>query len=58
VVEINASLQDMIHNGAPEADLVHEARKSSPSLLFDGAAKIRAGRTTAEEVARVARAET
>ncbi|MFN4100964.1 MAG: GspE/PulE family protein [Pararhodobacter sp.] len=58
VVEINAPLQDMIHRGAPEAELVHEARRSSPSLLYDGAAKIRAGRTTAEEVARVARAET
>jgi general secretion pathway protein E len=55
IAEITGRLQAMIHDGASEAQLTEEARKESPNLLHDGAAKILAGRTTVEEVARVAR---
>jgi general secretion pathway protein E len=49
--------QKMIHDGASEAELEAQARKDNPSLLDDGLAKVRAGVTTVEEVARVVRDE-
>lgn len=58
VVEMTRSLQELIHHGAPEAELEQQARAQSPSLLRDGVAKILSGRTTVEEVARVARPDT
>ncbi|MDZ4760815.1 MAG: type II secretion system ATPase GspE [Alphaproteobacteria bacterium] len=54
IVEIDSALEAMIHEGAAEADLVRAARSTAPSLIEDGAAKIRAGLTSVEEVARVA----
>ncbi|UIJ46784.1 type II secretion system ATPase GspE [Sphingomonas cannabina] len=57
VVAIDETLQAMIHEGASEAKLEKEARKKNPSLLDDGVAKVRAGITTVEEVARVTREE-
>ena len=57
VVAIDEVMQGMIHDGASEAELEREARKHNPSLLADGVAKIRAGMTTVEEVARVTRDE-
>ncbi|HWK35536.1 type II secretion system ATPase GspE [Sphingomonas sp.] len=57
VVAVDEALQGMIHDGASEAKLEKEARKKNPSLLDDGVAKIRAGTTTVEEVARVTREE-
>ncbi len=57
VIAVDATLQAMIHDGASEAALEKAARKSNPSLLDDGVAKVRAGVTTVEEVARVTRDE-
>ena len=55
VVAIDDTMQGMIHDGVSEAKLEKEARRSNPSLLDDGVAKVRAGLTSVEEVARVTR---
>jgi general secretion pathway protein E len=55
MIEVDASMQGLIHDGASEADLVAAARRHGPALIDDGAAKIAAGVTTVEEVARVVR---
>jgi general secretion pathway protein E len=57
VVAVDDSFQKLIHDGASEAELEAQARKDSPSLMDDGVAKVRAGWTTVEEVARVVREE-
>jgi general secretion pathway protein E len=57
VIAVDGELQAMIHDGASEATLEAAARRTSPSLLMDGADKVRAGVTTVEEVARVTRDE-
>ena len=57
VVAVDDAFQKRIHDGASEAELEAAARKTSPSLLDDGIAKVRAGLTTVEEVARVVRDE-
>ena len=57
VVAVDDRLQGMIHDGASEAELEREARKANPSLLADGVAKVRAGLTSVDEVARVTRDE-
>jgi general secretion pathway protein E len=57
VVAVDDRFQAMIHDGASEADLERHARTDNPSLLADGIAKVRAGVTTVEEVARVTREE-
>ena len=55
VVEIGDQLEAMIHGGASEADLIRVAREAGPSLIEDGAAKVRAGITSVDEVVRVGR---
>lgn len=55
IVAATATLQAMIHEGASEAALTEEARKSSRSILQDGVDKIREGLTTVSEVARAVR---
>jgi general secretion pathway protein E len=57
VVAIDDRFQAMIHDGSSEAELERHARADNPSLLDDGIAKVRAGITTVEEVARVTREE-
>ena len=57
VVEIDEAMQALIHGGEAEAELVATARKAGPSLLADGIAKVRAGRTSVDEVARVVQEE-
>jgi general secretion pathway protein E len=57
VVEVDEAMQAMIHDGASEAVLTQAARRTAPSLLDDGVAKIAAGQTSVEEVARVVREE-
>ena len=57
LVVIDADLAALIHEGASEAALVAAARKHSRSLLDDGVAKILAGETSVDEVARVTRDE-
>ena len=48
-------IEAMIHEGASEAALTAEARKTTPGILQDGADKIRDGLTTVQEVARAVR---
>lgn len=55
VVAASTRLETMIHEGASEADLIAEARKSATGILQDGIAKITAGLTSAEDVARAVR---
>jgi general secretion pathway protein E len=57
VVAVDEKFQAMIHDGAAESAIEAYARKDNPSLLDDGAAKVKAGITTVEEVARVTRDE-
>ena len=57
VVAVDDRFQAMIHDGSSEAQLERHARADNPSLLDDGIAKLRAGITTVEEVARVTREE-
>lgn len=57
VVPVDERFQAMIHDGASEAEIEAHARKASPSLLDDGVAKVKAGVTSVEEVARVTREE-
>ncbi|RYE04286.1 MAG: type II secretion system protein GspE [Sphingomonadales bacterium] len=57
VVAVDEQFQKLIHDGASEAELERSARRNNPSLLDDGVAKIRAGMTTVDEVARVVRDE-
>ena len=53
VIEIDGELEGLIHAGAAEAELVAAARRSAPSLLQDGVAKVMAGVTSVEEIARI-----
>jgi general secretion pathway protein E len=55
IVVATPQLETMIHEGASEAALTHEARKTAPGILHDGAEKIRLGLTTVHEVARAVR---
>jgi len=55
IIEVDAALRTLIHDGASESDLLTAARASSPGLIDDGAAKVAAGITTVEEIARVVR---
>ncbi len=55
IVAATTVLQAMIHDGASEAALTAEARKTSRSILQDGVAKISDGLTTVSEVARAVR---
>jgi general secretion pathway protein E len=57
VVAVDENFQKLIHDGASEAELEVAARQTGPSLMDDGIAKVRAGLTTVEEVARVVRDE-
>jgi general secretion pathway protein E len=54
VVTVDRELEALIHGGAAEATLAEHARRRGPSLIADGVAKVVAGATTVEEVARVA----
>jgi general secretion pathway protein E len=55
VIEVDPSMQQAVHDGAGEPELVRLARQRGPGLLEDGAAKAMAGETTVQEVARVVR---
>lgn len=57
IVAVDPAMAALIHDGAPESALLAAARAAGPSLLDDGTAKVRAGETTVEEVARVTRDE-
>ena len=55
VIEVDGALERLVHEGASEAQLTAAARKRGPGLLADGCAKLLAGLTTVEEVARAVR---
>jgi general secretion pathway protein E len=57
LVVVDDAMQGLIHDGAPESELVRLARQASPSLLDDGIAKLIAGVTSVSEVVRVTRDE-
>ena len=57
VVPVDRIMEALIHDGASEAELTRHARKTAPSLLDDGVAKILEGATSVAEVARVVREE-
>jgi general secretion pathway protein E len=57
VVAVDENMQKLIHDGASEATLLEAARAASPSLWDDGVAKVAAGVTSVEEMARVLRDE-
>ena len=57
VVETDAELERLIHDGASEAKLMREARRRGPGIIEDGAEKLRAGLTTVEEVVRAVRVD-
>jgi len=55
LVTIDDEIQTLIHDGAGEHELEKVARKTSGSILDDGAQKVLLGITTIEEVLRVCR---
>jgi general secretion pathway protein E len=52
---VDDAMRTMIHDGASEQDIEHHARQATPSIRFDGRAKVLRGETTIEEVLRVTR---
>ncbi len=52
VIEFDAGLERMVHEGASEAEVIAAARIRGPGILADGMAKMDAGLTTPQEVAR------
>ena len=54
-VAVTREIEAMIHAGASEAELTAAARRDGPGLIADGLRQIRAGVTTVEDVARVAK---
>lgn len=52
VIEVDAALERLVHEGASEAQVMAAARQKGPGILSDGVEKLRAGLTTVEEVAR------
>lgn len=55
VIAVTREIEAMVHAGASEADLTAAARRDGPGLITDGLRQIRAGVTTVEDVARVAK---
>jgi general secretion pathway protein E len=55
VIEVDPAMQQAVHDGVGEPELVKLARQRGPGLLEDGAAKAMAGETSVQEVARVVR---
>ncbi|ANJ67428.1 type II secretion system protein GspE [Halothiobacillus diazotrophicus] len=53
LIAIDADARRLIHDGAAEQAIEAQVRRSSPSILAYGAALVRAGVTTTEELLRV-----
>jgi general secretion pathway protein E len=53
LVVIDASMRQMIHDGAGEHELDRYARGLTPGIAADGYSKVRGGLTTLEEVTRI-----
>ncbi|WP_261834485.1 type II secretion system ATPase GspE [Vibrio ishigakensis] len=54
---VDEKVQELIHGEHSESDIEQHIRKTTPSIRQDGLMKVRAGRTTLEEVMRVTREE-
>jgi general secretion pathway protein E len=52
IIELDAGVERLVHEGASEAQVVAAVRQRSPGILSDGVEKLRLGLTTVEEVAR------
>jgi general secretion pathway protein E len=52
---VDETMRELIHNGASESEIEHQARRGTPAMIQDGAARILAGDTSIEEVLRVTR---
>ncbi len=55
IIVVDERIAELIQTGASEAEIVKQARASSPSLVDDGLRLIEQGVTSVEEVARVVR---
>ena len=55
VIAVTREIEALVHSGASEAELTAAARRDGPGLIADGLRQIRAGVTTVEDVARVAK---
>jgi general secretion pathway protein E len=53
IVIVDEVMRRLIHEGAPEVELVRQARNRTRNMLDDGWNKVLAGITTADEVLRV-----
>ncbi|MEQ8517234.1 MAG: type II secretion system ATPase GspE [Chromatocurvus sp.] len=53
LIEIRDRLRAMIHEGASEQDMLHEARRQHAGIQEDGRARVLSGQTSLEEVMRV-----
>ena len=57
LIEIDATLRDMIHDGSGEHVIEAYARKLTPSIRHDGIRRVLTGETTIDEVIRVTKEE-
>ncbi|MBL1294461.1 MAG: type II secretion system ATPase GspE [Thiotrichales bacterium] len=55
LVEVNAEISRLIHDGASEQIIEKKARESTPSMMEDGIQRALNGETTLEELLRVTR---
>jgi len=55
LIEINANMSRLIHDGASEQIIEAQARELTPSMLEDGVQRVLSGNTTLEELLRVTR---
>ncbi len=57
LITIDNDMRTMIHDGAGEHELEHQARARGPSIRDDGIRRVLEGETTLEEVLRVTRSD-
>lgn len=57
IVTMDETLRRMIHDGARESDMAAHAFRDQPTLLQSGAALVKSGQTSVEDVLRVCRAD-
>ena len=57
IVVMDETLRAMIHDGARESDMAAHAFRDQPTLLQSGAALVKNGQTSVEDVLRVCRAD-
>ncbi|TNC91987.1 MAG: type II secretion system protein GspE, partial [Thalassolituus sp.] len=55
IIEVDESMKTLIHDQAGEQEMERHARSLGPSIRQDGIRKVLAGKTTIEELLRVAK---